>query len=127
MQILDMPRPEVQKVTKNLTLLHTVHFHAQHCLYPNFCLNLPHLYERKNHQIPQRIRRFRLHCQKLWRSSSVRRYFFRLLLLAAIFIALDRRVYSVSNNYRGWLWLPRRRWLVVPHSGKNVDCNSTNT
>jgi len=30
-------------------------------------------------------------------------------------------VYSVSNNCLGWQWLPRRRWLVVPHSGKTVD------
>jgi hypothetical protein len=31
-------------------------------------------------------------------------------------------VYSVSNNFRGWRWLPRRRRLVVPHRGKTVDC-----
>ena len=62
----DAPRREVQKVAKNLTL-HMVHFHAQYYLYPNLSLNLPHLYQTKNHQIPTRIHHFRLQCLKLWR------------------------------------------------------------
>ena len=41
--------------------------YAQCCLYPNLCLNLPHLYQTKNHQIPQRIHHFRLQFLKLWR------------------------------------------------------------
>jgi hypothetical protein len=44
-----------------------------------------------------------------------------LLHEAAIFPSVDRRSYSVSNNCRGWCWLPRRRQLVVPHRGKSVD------
>jgi hypothetical protein len=48
-------------------------------------------------------------------SSSV------LLLNAAIFITLDHRVYSVSNNCRGGHWLQRRRPLVVSHRGRTVD------
>jgi len=117
MQILDAPHHEVQKAAKNLTL----HFHAQHCLYPNLFLNLPHLYQTKNHQIPQRICHFCLQRLKLWRHPHVSCSFFRLLFDAAIFIALDHRAYSVWNNCRGWQWLPRRRWLVMPHRGKHVD------
>jgi len=43
------------------------------------------------------------------------------LLDAAIFIALDRWVYSVSNKCHGGHWLQRRRQMVVPHRRKTVD------
>jgi hypothetical protein len=54
------------KDVKNVTLVHTVHFHVQHCLYLTHFLNLPYLYQTKNHQIPQRIYNFHLLCLKLW-------------------------------------------------------------
>jgi len=114
MQILDAPRREVKKDAKNMTVLRTVHFHVQHCLYPSHCLNLPHLYQIKNHDSSENTS-LSSSLSKMLEISSV------LLLDAAIFIALDRRVYSVSNNWHGGQWLQRRRWLVVPHRGKTVD------
>jgi len=114
MQILDAPRPEVQKDAINMSSS----YGSLSCTTLLVSDSLPvssSLVLNKKSSDSSEHTSLLSYLSKTEISSSV------LLLDAAIFIALDHRVYTVSNNCRGGRWLQGRRPLVVPHRGKTID------
>jgi hypothetical protein len=115
MQILDAPCPEVQKDAINMSSS----YGSPSCTTLLVSDSLPvssSLVSNKKSSDSSELTSLSSYLSKMLEiSSSV------LLLDAAIFIALDHGVYSVSINCHGGHWLQRRRPLVVPHRGKTVD------